>query len=219
MVDHPRSRHPAIEYIRALYAKEDAVLTAINAKLEAENVSWQVGPEEGKLLQLLMRMHGTKTIVEVGTLAGYSTLWMARVLPEDGHIYTLEKNPAHAAWAEDFFTQAGVKERITVMVGDANTSLNELSANAPFDMLFIDADKRGYLDYLTWGEQAVRTGGLIIADNTLLFDSVYRDAPTEDVAPSTWQMMREFNERMADTTKFESLLLPTEQGLTVAIRR
>jgi len=182
-------------------------------------------------------MHQVKTIVEIGTLAGYSTLWMARALPKDGHIITLNKEPAHIAMARENFAQADVKDRIEMLEGDARDSLEKLAAEgrfahtpldmtkapldmtkAPLDMIFIDADKIGYNTYLDWAEQHVRKGGLIVADNTFLFDTVWLDKAPEGTAPTTWAGMRRFNERLADSSRYLSVIVPTQEGVTIAIK-
>lgn len=212
------ARQLNLDYIRKLYATQDGLLSAIAAKLKEMDVEIQISPEEGKLLQLLIGLHGIKTIVEVGTLAGYSAIWMARALPADGHLYTLEKNPKHAEIAHGFIAQSDVKDRITVLEGDAGKLLDSLNDKAPFDMMFIDADKPGYNAYLDWAEAHVRPGGLIVADNTLLFDTIGLPAPPEGTAPSTWHGMRLFNDRLADTRQYFSTMIPTDDGLTVAVK-
>lgn len=209
---------PNIDYIRKLYAPQDSLLASIEDMLKKLDIAWQVGPEEGKLLQLLIRLCGARRIVEIGTLAGYSTIWMARALPEGGQIFTIGKDPEHNQMARHFFDQSDVKERITHLEGDAHVILPVLSNQAPYDMVFIDADKISYPDYLDWAEKNIRAGGLIVADNTLLFDSVALDTPPPNIAPKTWQAMRSFNERLADKNKFMSVIIPTAEGMSVAIK-
>ena len=207
-----------IDYIRKLYAPQDALLAEINTALKHIGMEIQLGSEEGKLLQLLISMMNIKTVVEIGTLGGYSALWMARALPEDGHLYTLEREAKHAALARDFFARSDVAERITLLEGNAAEMLNSLNDKAPFDMIFIDADKISYGAYLDWAEKHIKKGGLIVADNTLLFDTVAEDSPPEGVAPTTWQNMRRFNERLADPAKYCSVIVPTQEGMSVAIK-
>jgi predicted O-methyltransferase YrrM len=216
MTAHKNS-HPAIPYIQALYAKEDDLLREIRETLAARNTAWSVGAEEGRLLQVLLTLHGTKRVVEIGTLGGYSTIWMARALPQDGHIITLDHDPKHCELARGFFARSNVADKITLVEGDAKASLQTLTA--PFDAVFIDADKPSYNVYLNWAEKNIRTGGLIIADNTLLFGTAHLDKAPEGVAPTTWNTMREFNQRLADTSKYVSVMVPTEEGLTVAVKR
>ncbi len=209
---------PEIEYIRNLYAEQDDLLISISAELEKRNMAIHIGAEEGRLLQLLIAIHSTKTIVEIGTLAGYSTIWMARALPENGHIYTINKDPAHVQMAEGFFAQCECRARITQLAGDAHDVLPTLADKEPFDMIFIDADKISYPDYLDWAEKNIRKGGLIIADNTFLGGLATQSAPPKDYAPTTWQNIRIFNERLADKSKYNATIIPTREGLSVAIK-
>jgi predicted O-methyltransferase YrrM len=207
---------PNIDYIRKLYAPQDSLLASIDESLRRLEIPIHIGAEEGKLLQLLIRLHKVRTVVEIGTLAGYSTLWMARALPQGGHVFTLNKDNAHIAMARHFFDESDVKDRITMLEGDAHDTLPKLAGKAPFDMVFIDADKISYNDYLDWAEASVRKGGLIIADNTLLHGSIGFDLPPANVAPTTWHNMRRFNERLADPRRYFTTLIATQEGLTVA---
>lgn len=217
-----RSTNDTLDYIGALYAPECPLLREITATFAAREFAWQMGPEECKLVQMLIMLHRTKTIVEIGTLGGYSAIWMARALPPDGHVTTLERNPEHVALARDFITRSDVAGNITVLEGDGHALLDSLSQRAqhdPFDMMLIDGDKPGYNAYLDWAEIHVRTGGLIIADNTLLAGSIPGDTPPQRPGKSTWEGMKRFNERLADSSKFESVIVPTAEGLSVAIKR
>lgn len=213
-----RTLTPSLDYIRKLYAPQDALLASIAETLEKLGMAIQVGAEEGKLLQMLIVLHQARSVVEIGTLAGYSAIWMARALPEGGRLYAIEKDPGHAAMARHFFDQSEVKERITLLEGDARDVLPALSDKGPFDMAFIDADKPGYNHYLDWAERHVRQHGLIVADNTLLFNTIGLDAPPPDMAKATWEGMRRFNARLADPEKYFSTMVATQEGMTVAIK-
>ena len=211
----------SLEYIKQLYAPQDALLDAICAELERANMAIQIGAEEGRLLQLLIAMNNVKTIVEIGTLAGYSTIWMARALPEDGHIYTINRDEKHIKMAKNNFAKCECGEKITMLEGDAHKMLPML-VGKEIDMIFIDADKISYNDYLDFAEENLRVGGLIIADNVLLGGSVADNSPPSNhrvAAPTTWNNMRRFNERLADKSKYNSTIIPTSDGLTVAIKR
>ncbi len=213
----PKTTTPNLDYIRKLYAPQDELLQLIDTTLAGMDMAMQIGPEEGKLLQLFIGLYGVKTIVEIGTLAGYSTIWMARALSEDGHITSVDRDLKHHMLARKFVDHSEVADRITLLHGDAREILPTLADKAPFDMAFIDADKIHYNEYLDWAEANVRRGGLIIADNTLLFGMVAQDHPG-DVAPTTWENMRRFNERLADTEKYFAAMIPTQEGLTVAVK-
>lgn len=217
-----RSPSEAIQYIRNVFAPESPAIIYAREMLEAtfpKLAPISIGAEEGKLLQLFIRLAGVKKIVEIGSLCGYSALWMAEALPADGVLHTIEKSPEHAALIRQTTAH---DSRIFLHEGDAKTVLSSLSAQAPFDMVFIDADKSAYPFYLEWAEKNLRSGGLIIGDNTLLFGHVWSDTPPQgDRTPSksAWQAMRQFNQQLADSDRFESVLIPTAEGLTVAIKR
>lgn len=213
-----RNRHPALFYTESLYAPEDAILHDIRVCAAKEGVAWQIGANEGKILQLLIHLHQVKTIVEVGTLTGYSALWMARALPEGGHLYTLEQQAKHAELARHYLTQSEVAGRITLIEGDAHETLHSLNAQGPFDMMFIDAEKPGFNAYLDWAERNIRKGGLIVADNTYFFGSTWQGRCPDNVAPTTWEGVRRFNLRLADPQQYLATILPTDDGLSVAIK-
>jgi len=205
---------PRIQYIRDLFAPEDDYLQAIRQDLEGNEFPIQVGSEEGKLLQLLIRMNHVQSILEIGTHGAYSTIWMARALPEDGKIITLENSPSRIERARNNIASSDVAHKITLIEGDAVDTLNAI--NDTFDLIFIDADKINYANYLDWAETHVKQGGLIIGDNTYLFENVYKDKPDNNVRPAAHRAMKEFNQRLADSTKYCSIMLPTKEGLTIA---
>lgn len=212
----------ALDYIRKLYAQEDPLLKEIANTFEQRNNAIQVWSEEGKILNILLKIHQTKTVVEVGTLGGYSAIWMARALPRGGHVHTVEKSPEHAELARSFIKRSDVADKITIWEGEGAKILSRIAETVQtVDAMFIDADKTGYPAYLDWAEAHVRKGGLIIADNTLLFGSVYQNTLPEDsrARQNAWQAMREFNNRLADTSRFDAIMIPTEEGLSIAIRK
>lgn len=213
---------PVLDYIRGLYAPEDNVLAEIREEFETRGMPIQVGAEEGKILHLLLRLHRAKHVVEIGALGGYSAIWMARALPVGGHLHTIEHDLEHAALAQKFINRSDVKDKITLWEGEAATMLPRIAEILPqVDAVFIDADKISYPKYLDWAVAHLKPGGLLLADNTLLFGTVHADAPPESghVRPSTWEAMREFNARLADPAHFDAVMLPTREGLSVAIRK
>lgn len=210
---------PIQAYIRALYAPESDLLGEIREVLAAKRLSIHVSPEEGKLLQMLVRLKGVKQIVEIGTLGGYSALWMAEALPENGHVTTFERNANHAALAREFVTRSPYANRITIVEGDAHAALRAQPFPNGVDMVFVDAEKSGYPDYLDWAESVLKPGGLVVGDNTKLFGTVCEDSAPEKNDEEMWKAMRAFNQRLADTTKYDALMLPTGEGMTVAIRK
>lgn len=127
-----------------------------------------ITPEQGRMLKLLAELVGARRILEIGTLSGYSTVWMARALPEDGKLITCEMNPKHAEMAAEVFARAGVAHKIELHVGPALETLRNLELDAPLDMAFIDADKEHNLEYFQFAEAHTRRGGLIAVDNVFL---------------------------------------------------
>lgn len=215
-----RHQDEVIDYICETFSPEDALLADIRLRLAAHNaglVGIQVSPVEGKLLQMLVKMNGIRSIVEIGSLAGYSATWMARGLPEGGVLHAIEKDAGHFALLQQTVTAAGLP--IKAHHGDALEVLKSLEAQAPFDMVFIDADKGGYVDYLNWAEKHMRKGGLIVGDNTLLFGHVHHAQKPEAASRKAWEAMREFNARLGDANRYDSILIPTAEGLTVAVKR
>ena len=169
----------------------------------------QLGPAEGRLLELLLRLNGARRVVEIGTLAGYSAIWMARALPPRGRLWTIEADPDHAAIAREVFRRAGLTDRITLVEGDAIEVLPKLSDSGPFCAVFIDADKARYDRYGRWATENLRQGGLLIGDNAYLFGHVLEDT---DAAAA----MRRFHREMAE--HYLSLCIPTPDGLAVGVR-
>jgi caffeoyl-CoA O-methyltransferase len=149
-------------------------------------------------------------VVEVGTLAGYSAIHMARALPEDGVLHTVELDPRHAEIAQDNFAAAGVAARVKLHVGSAREILPRLSAQGPFDAAFLDADKEGYPEYVAWAAKNVRQGGLLIADNSYFFGKLMADDPAAAA-------MREFHQLAA--RDFDSVCAPTPDGMVIGLRR
>ncbi len=208
-----------ISYIRQLFAPEDSALASVGENLVPEERKMQIGSDEGKILYMLAKMVAAKKIVELGVLAGYSAIWMARALPEKGKLYAVEKNSLRAEVAGENFKKCGVADKIEIFGGrGALDVLPELEDKGPFDMVFIDADKGNYLNYLKWAENNVRKGGLIIGDNAFLFGSVYEDI-SRDVSQNNIDVMKEFNRYLADSDRFESIMLPTAEGMVVGIKK
>lgn len=207
------------KYIDALYAAEDTGLQKIRERLvNADRWGINIGASEGKILQLFAKLIGAKKVVELGTLFGYSSVWIARALPEDGRLYTIERDYDSAKKARQGFEDCGVVDKITLLEGEATEKLRQIEGEGPFDMVFIDANKGSYVEYLEWALQNIRKGGLIIADNVLLGGGVAEAEKPENLSNRQWTEMRRFNEMMADATQLFGTILPTSEGLSVAIR-
>ncbi|EAL57874.1 O-methyltransferase, partial [Wolbachia endosymbiont of Drosophila ananassae] len=163
-----------LSYIRNLFAKEYKTIEEYCILEKKQHI--QISPEEGKLLSLFIKIHKIKSIVEIGTLYGYSSICMAKALLEDGHIYTIENNPQYSRIAKKNFSAFNLSDKITLIESNALEKLNELSAKAPFDMIFIDADKGGYPKYLDWAESYIKQMGYRCR-YTLLFNTVFLESP------------------------------------------
>ncbi|TJV02943.1 MAG: O-methyltransferase [Mesorhizobium sp.] len=158
------------DYIVDALFEADPTLDAVLAANHDQGLpAIDVSPAQGKLLSILARMKGARKILEIGTLGGYSTIWMARALPADGKIVTLELDPHHAKVARSNFERAGVSERVDLRFGPALQSLAALSADnaGPFDLIFIDADKPNNPNYLSWAVRLSRSGTVIVCDNVI----------------------------------------------------
>ncbi len=169
-------------YISDILVKPDPVLDATLAASDAAGLpAISVSPNQGKLLHILARSLSARSILEIGTLGGYSTIWLARALPEDGRLISLEANEKHAAVARANIANAGLAERVEVRVGRALETLPRIAAEGkgPFDLAFIDADKQSNPDYFQWALALSRRGSLIIVDNVVR-DGAVIDAQSRD---------------------------------------
>jgi caffeoyl-CoA O-methyltransferase len=171
----------------------------------------QLGASESRLLTLLMQLIAARKVVEVGTLAGYSALRLARGLAPGGKLWTFEIEPHHAQVARDNIEYAGLTDRIEVRLGPALEGLASIEAQGPFDAMFIDADKAGYPEYARWAARNLRPGGLLIGDNAYYFGQLL-DAQKPEAA-----RMREFHAYVAE--HFDSVCIPTPDGLVLASAR
>jgi predicted O-methyltransferase YrrM len=169
-------------YIGDTLIGDDPILeAALQANAAGGLPGIDVSKAQGRLLELLARMLGAKEILELGTLGGYSTIWLARALPEDGHLLTLEFDPHHAEVASANIARAGLADRVDVRVGPALETLPKVEADGlgPFDLIFIDADKHNYPGYFEWALKLSRPGTLIVADNVVRNGAV-ADADSSD---------------------------------------
>jgi len=169
----------------------------------------QLGPSEGRLLEILLGLVDASKVVEIGTLAGYSALWMARAIRSGGRLWTIESEPKHARVAAEVVREAGFADRIRIICGDAAESLPKLSPSGPFCAVFLDADKGRYDLYGRWATENLRPGGLLIADNAYLFGRLLDDSEEA-------RAMRRFHEEMA--LNYRSVCIPTPDGLAVGVR-
>lgn len=195
-------------YIADLFFPSDPALEAALASSAAAGLpAISVSPAQGKLLHLLARIQGARRILELGTLGGYSTIWLARGLPADGRLISLEVNPKHAEVAHANLARAGLTGVVEIRLGPALDTLSQLvsEGSAPFDLIFIDADKQGYADYLQWSLKLSRQGTLIIADNVVRKGAV-ADPESKD---ENVHGIRKFNEVLAAEKRVTTTVIQT----------
>ena len=197
-------------YIRGLCILADPVLDSFEQDVAAANMpAIQVPAELGKLLGMLVRIAGARRVLEIGTLGGYSAAWIARALPPDGRVVTLEKSTKHAAFARAFVDRAGIGDKVEIVIGAALETLPSLleREDPTFDMAFIDADKASYPAYLDWALRLVRTGGVIVGDNVLRGGKVMEPGDDADL-----KGLAEFNRHAASSPLLDTLIIPNRNG-------
>ncbi|KMO95390.1 O-methyltransferase [Streptomyces roseus] len=189
-----------------LLVEEDEALAAATRDAEAAGLpAHQVAPNQGKLLHLLARIRGARTILEIGTLGGYSTIWLARALPAGGRLVTLEVDPACADVAAANVARAGLADVVDIRRGPALDLLPQLTDLAPFDLVFIDADKPSNPHYLRWALELTRPGSVIIGDNVVRDGAVVDPDSTDPRV----QGVRRFTELIAENPKLTATALQT----------
>lgn len=195
------------QYVADLLVRSDPVLeAALETSRAAGLPPHDVSPSQGKLLQLLAQIRGARTILEIGTLGGYSTIWLARALPEGGRLVTLEADPGYAEVARANIERAGLAEVVELHVGPALDTLPQL--NGPFDLVFIDADKRSNPEYLDAALGLSRPGTVIVADNVVLAGAL-ADGESDD--PSV-HGVRRFHELLAAESRVSAVTIQTVGG-------
>jgi predicted O-methyltransferase YrrM len=196
------------EYLTGLFAPPDPALDeALRASAAAGLPAIQVTPNMGKFLMLLAQVQQARAILEIGTLGGYSTIWLARGLAADGRLVTLEADPRHAVIARANLSRTGLTDRVEIRLGQALETLPQLAAEGrgPFDLIFIDADKSNYPGYLAWSLKLSRTGSLIIADNVVRKGAVVNDSSEDPII----QGVRRFNKLLAAEPRLSATAIQT----------
>ena len=186
----------------------------------------QMARAEAPLLPFLAMASKAKKAVEIGGLFGYSALHIARGLSSGGRVYSLDLSQERQAIAKKILKKAPESSRITFIPGDAHQTLPSLSKKGPFDFIFIDADKAGYMDYLLWAEKNLKKGGLIAADNAFLFHTLYAQEPalsrfrkTHRVSKKAEAVLKAFNKRITSPqSPWRGVMIPTLDGLALALK-
>lgn len=189
------------------FAPEDDVLRNSIARAEAgQTPAMQISPLQGKLMQILALACGARKILEIGSMAGYSGLWLARSLPPDGKLISLEVHPAYAEMARAAFAEAGLSDRAEVRIGSALDLLPTLVPAAPFDLIFIDADKVNNPRYLDWALTLSRPGSLIIADNIVRNGRTFQVPPPDESSAGAAEYVR----KILENPRLVSVVLPND---------
>ena len=218
MPEHEPATQNYDRYITALFAAEDEALRSAREEMQREGLpSINVSASEGKLLHVLTLLGGPRRILEIGTLGGYSAIWLARALPEDGKLVSLELDAHHADVARQNLERAGLAHKVEVRVGPARETLARMAAEGEplFDMVFIDADKDGYVEYLKQAAPLVREGGLILGDNTL---------PDAVLDPAADSGTKRYNAAVAAHPDLVSIIVPVLRsqgidGLCISVKK
>lgn len=208
-------------YLDETFGHEDSLLLSLKKEAEEEGVSsMQISPHEGRILQILVKMSKSRKIVEIGSLYGYSTVYMARALPENGRIFTCDISEKRHQTTKRILKSSPEYHKIQWITGTALETLKTIETQGPFDMIFIDADKASYGHYLDWAEKHLRTGGVVAADNTFLFGAVFGESVRdEEYSDKALEVMESFNKRLSQSDLWTGALIPTSEGLTVAIKK
>lgn len=200
------------DYLLSVLPPRDAVLAHMEADAALRGIPI-VGPAVGRLLAQVVRIAGARRVFELGSAIGYSTIWLARAVGEDGHVFYTDGSEENAAEARRNLAEAGVADRVTVLVGDALTRLDETEGE--FDLVFNDVDKEGYPDVLRRAVPRLRVGGLLITDN-VLWDGALRLPACEDDAETA--AIREFNRLCYEHPDLSATILPLRDGVSVVRR-
>ena len=203
-----------LQYIADHSEPDDDLLVDLKHAAEKEGLPpiW-ISPTQARLIQILVKIHRPRLVVELGTLGGYSAISIGRALKAGARLLTFEIDSGRATFARKWIERAGLSDRVEVRPGDARELMAELSDDS-VDMLFIDADKEGYETYLDDGMRVVKRGGLVLADNALGFGEILDD---KSDSPSV-QALRRFNARVARERKLDSVIVPMGDGFWVAIK-
>lgn len=209
-------------YVESLFVEDDPILTQGLADASAAGLPQiQVSPNQGKALYLLTKMCRARRVLEIGTLGAYSTTWLARAIAENGKVVTLELDRKHADVARRNLDRAGVGSRVAIEVGPAADTMRRLIAEKvePFDVIFIDADKPGYSEYLDLSLQLSRSGTVILADNLIRDGAVMDENPGDENARAA----RLFTAKLAADPRLESIIVPFVKarvdGMSISIVR
>jgi caffeoyl-CoA O-methyltransferase len=207
------ARH--FQYLAERTAGDDEFLSDLKKAAVAEGIPaiW-VAPEQNSFLAILLRLIGAKQVVEVGTLAGYSAIGMARALPKEGRLRTVEFLPKHAEFARRWVAKSDVADVVEVIEGSGQEILPTIADNS-VDAVFLDADKSGYPEYLTQAMRFVRPGGLVMADNAFAFGQLFDEQPSDPEVGA----VRAFNDHIPSIPNLHAVIIPIGDGVWVGVKK
>jgi caffeoyl-CoA O-methyltransferase len=204
-------------YVEEVFGGDDAQLRDIVERQERAGLPGiQVSRLDGLHLEVIARACAARRAVEIGTLGGYSGVCLLRGMEPGGLLHTFELEPRTAEVARETFRRAGLEERVRLHVGPASERLADVEGDAPFDLVFIDADKLGYPLYLAWAAKHLRVGGVVLGDNAFLFGKVAEEPRGDDA--TRIRAMQSFNDVLARGGRFRATMLPTGEGLAFGVK-
>ena len=203
------------EYLLQLHGPLEAPWKKVEeALINDDLLGINIGVTEGLILSFLVKALNVKSVLEIGTQYGYSTLWFLKNLPVDGQLISIEKNEIHYQKATEHIQD----HRCTLLKGDAQTLLQTELKEHSFDLIFIDANKKAYPQYLKYAKEHVVEGGLIVGDNTFLMNTVFQSSDPRGVDPKLIDAMREFNRDLFSDRRFVSCIFPTSEGMSIGFK-
>jgi len=206
-------------WAEATFGPEDALLREIRERSIAEGLpAIAVGRMDGLHLEVLARAGAARRAVEIGTLGGYSGVCLLRGMGPEGFLDTFEASERYAAVARESFRRAGVLGRVRIHLGPAAERLGEVEGEGPFDLVFLDADKQGYVAYLDWAAEHLRVGGLLLADNAFAFGGIAVEDDPDPGQRAAARHLRAFAERLVSCGRFRATVLPTAEGLALGVK-
>lgn len=209
------ARHTALaRFAEPLFAREPELWQKRRAFGETLRPGLQMTAYEGALVAWLLKLHGARHVLEIGSFVGVSALWLASALPEDGSVTSIERAQDYAVHAQDTMRMAA-ESRVTIMQADAADFLRDTTRI--FDAVFLDGEKKTYPEMLEAALPRLREGAMIVADNTLLFGALLGEEPRARASDVARTGMERFHRMLAEDARFDSMLLPTGEGLSVAV--
>lgn len=215
-----KEKEASYSYIESIISQESDLkqkARGLSEELGLEGIS--ISPTEARIIQFFVQQKPRRKIVEIGTLTGLSALYFLEALTEDGQLWTLEKSELHAEKASEVLKDDIRAGRCHLVVGDAREKLNEISAQGPFDAIFIDGNKAAYMDYWNWAQAHISVGGVILVDNIFLSGSVWGDTSTQKFSEKQIRIVDGLNKAVSQNEAFNSIIVPTTEGLLVAVKK